>query len=707
MKKNNKKGFTLVELLVVIAILAILATVTVVGYISFTNKAKESNDISLTTQMNTVLQAEEATEGKKADTLSTALEWLKEAGLDVEKLTPTSENYKYIWDKKTNRFYLLNDKNEVVSPEDGKVTNGMEIIHNNEQLESSQYGVYLASDYSGDISSISNKSVELADDLNVETLNVSSNIDIYIAGDVKKLIIEAPTSSVDYYGNANTIEASVADNSLHIYGEVLTVVLKQGRVVAEANAIINTIDTTKATSSSVKVEASNSGVIGAIIQKDGLTIETSNNINKEEVIVNQGDVVEGFAGGVGTENSPYLISNASEFANINSLSEKMKEGNKYYFKQVSDLKNVAAINSINGGYDGGNYLLETKINNTYVFYEIVGHTVFKNINLSQKADEATALLSIADWETAYGSDFININIVGEDTKINSTNFGFIIVNAIWTKDDKKVEYNFKNISVNVNLENEGTCTGVIIGSGPCFSNPNTTLIFENCQNNGDIIGTNSVGFLYGNSSYIGSVTNYKEQIVVKNCKNNGSLISFSSDSTVEFAPKLEGINDLYQNEVGGHYLNSNYLQNSDLKLVQSGSDIYVSTDDDKVNYKLVLNVGTITWNDKYENGTNIVSNGVKMIINLNINNEITNPINSFYAYDLTTALEKNIITDAEASGLSYQTSSSYNFAIFTKDSKNYVIFADSNEYRVDSIVGLLVYSYDNNGNLNGILNYNK
>ena len=40
---NTRKGFTLVELLVVIAILAILATVSVVGYTSFINRAHESN----------------------------------------------------------------------------------------------------------------------------------------------------------------------------------------------------------------------------------------------------------------------------------------------------------------------------------------------------------------------------------------------------------------------------------------------------------------------------------------------------------------------------------------------------------------------------------------------------------------------------------------------------------------------------------------
>lgn len=39
---KKKKGFTLVELLVVIAILAILATVCIIGYTSFTKKAKES-----------------------------------------------------------------------------------------------------------------------------------------------------------------------------------------------------------------------------------------------------------------------------------------------------------------------------------------------------------------------------------------------------------------------------------------------------------------------------------------------------------------------------------------------------------------------------------------------------------------------------------------------------------------------------------------
>ena len=57
MKKNNKKGFTLVELLVVIAILSILATVTVVGYLGFTQRAKESNATTELTQVRDVITA--------------------------------------------------------------------------------------------------------------------------------------------------------------------------------------------------------------------------------------------------------------------------------------------------------------------------------------------------------------------------------------------------------------------------------------------------------------------------------------------------------------------------------------------------------------------------------------------------------------------------------------------------------------------------
>lgn len=54
---NTKKGFTLVELLVVIAILAILATVSVVGYTSFITRAEQSNAQTEAHQVQTVIES--------------------------------------------------------------------------------------------------------------------------------------------------------------------------------------------------------------------------------------------------------------------------------------------------------------------------------------------------------------------------------------------------------------------------------------------------------------------------------------------------------------------------------------------------------------------------------------------------------------------------------------------------------------------------
>ena len=112
--KNTKKGFTLVELLVVIAILAILATVAVVGYTSFIEKANLSNDQAFVAQANTTLQAAAIPNGFK--TAGEAITALNNNGFQG-KFNTYSSGFHYAYSLEKNKLYLVDDDNKVVYPD--------------------------------------------------------------------------------------------------------------------------------------------------------------------------------------------------------------------------------------------------------------------------------------------------------------------------------------------------------------------------------------------------------------------------------------------------------------------------------------------------------------------------------------------------------------------------------------------------------------
>ena len=104
MKKTNFKGFTLVELLVVIAILAILATVSVVGYTSFIERAHMSNDTSLIHQLNSFKDAYLI--GKDGDLDAEDInDILEQSGID--NLLPQSKQYGFFFNYRTQSFELV------------------------------------------------------------------------------------------------------------------------------------------------------------------------------------------------------------------------------------------------------------------------------------------------------------------------------------------------------------------------------------------------------------------------------------------------------------------------------------------------------------------------------------------------------------------------------------------------------------------------
>ena len=126
MKRSNKKGFTIVELVIVIAIIAILAAVLIPTFASLIQKANTSADIQACRQMNTYLAVNEVTADK---TIVEVYEALNAGGMDAEDYKPLSSNTYYFWDAKLNRVLYTNDSYEVIYPEEYKDVKSTDADH--------------------------------------------------------------------------------------------------------------------------------------------------------------------------------------------------------------------------------------------------------------------------------------------------------------------------------------------------------------------------------------------------------------------------------------------------------------------------------------------------------------------------------------------------------------------------------------------------
>ena len=120
MRKSNRKGFTIVELVIVIAVIAILAAVLIPTFASIIKKANLSSDQSAVRNMNTALAADTAVVDADDLDLKIVIDALDAAGFNAKKaLIPTSSGYTFYWYKTYNKIVLAKD-GEVVYPVDNQ-----------------------------------------------------------------------------------------------------------------------------------------------------------------------------------------------------------------------------------------------------------------------------------------------------------------------------------------------------------------------------------------------------------------------------------------------------------------------------------------------------------------------------------------------------------------------------------------------------------
>ena len=114
-KRNNKKGFTIVELVIVIAVIAILAAVLIPTFAGIIKKANLSADMQAVRQMNTALAVDGAVTPTDIFELH---EVLDELGLTSEDYKPLTKDTYFFWDADKNRVLHVDENNVVIAPEE-------------------------------------------------------------------------------------------------------------------------------------------------------------------------------------------------------------------------------------------------------------------------------------------------------------------------------------------------------------------------------------------------------------------------------------------------------------------------------------------------------------------------------------------------------------------------------------------------------------
>ena len=117
MKRSTKKGFTIVELVIVIAIIAILAAVLIPTFASLIAKANLSNDQQAIRNMNTSL-AVQVVPNTKFTYAGDAVNALYMDGWNMGKLKTYSNGFHYAYNLDDNKMYLVDNTGKVIYPEE-------------------------------------------------------------------------------------------------------------------------------------------------------------------------------------------------------------------------------------------------------------------------------------------------------------------------------------------------------------------------------------------------------------------------------------------------------------------------------------------------------------------------------------------------------------------------------------------------------------
>lgn len=536
---KKRRGFTLVELLVVIAILAILATVSVVAYLGFTDKAKESNDIGIITQLNTLLKAEETTSGKPKTMHETVL-LAEENGLLLEKY-PNKDGNEFVYNHTDNEYYLINKKNEVIFPENEVLDlNSKELwkfVDNEEELNAVSkdgYSVYLTSTFTEGTNKDNTLTVKKGFDAgfvqDAYTVTYDNSIKqkaVFHTNGGEVIVNGASGANGDtvyHYGEASIVRVnSVGSHSYHEFGIVSSLNIKDGRVVIESGSkTTEVLVTSDAVVDNVKVEIDNGATVERVIDDTNQLPNTSisgqevpqlqathvKNITeldnalytkKAKYVIFDNDINTndlGFDGNLITADSTIINGNGYKLYGHRTYPSGTNPVNNYDYKatlrlttggQDTNAKHIVELNNLTIENDVTTGTATTLAVNTFI-----SDLKLSNVKLINKATNGKPICIVNNGQF----NAPNINVEINNSILQATDSGYAIYNnrkatinvnqstfygwaAIYMKENSKGSiYNLKETNLNCTNKYDGTSNNFgtfAIATGY------TTINLDNCK----------------------------------------------------------------------------------------------------------------------------------------------------------------------------------------------------------------------------------
>ena len=526
--KRQKKGFTIVELVIVIAVIGVLAAVLIPTFAGLVRKANVAADTALVKDLNTALTIDKGLNGKHA-TMYDALEATKESGLDVSKLNAKIAKNEIMWDSANDVFCYLDDGEIKYVPD-------TELEVKAKNVKAYQYFVIRdvdsADDISGEYSTYLRSStlteIETTKGLDVGEVETITKVTYTNTGDAQnvvirtnggELVVNAPNDTVNHYGYTDDVNITeVASNSYDEFGIAKYIEIQKGHLVVKSGATVNVILTT----GSAKIDKENQAIVG----NSYTTIENNNhggNVTLEKIDETQKETIKESSAfvGKGTANAPYQIYNVNDLI---TLSSKVADGNSYeaqYFELVNDIDMKGVLwgaengedtiycigtseTPFSGNFFGNNHSILNLSNGNRnsaddytapssgtvggifgLFGYVKGNITIKNLTVNVDANvqgsEGTAgliaIVAKAEENTNYTVNITDVKITGNIVADEKT-AGFIYASS----DNKNAHiYNFTNCINEANSISSSKPSGF-------FSQPQNyeTINFVNCQNEGKV-----------------------------------------------------------------------------------------------------------------------------------------------------------------------------------------------------------------------------